>query len=153
MEKGQEMTVNPKHRELVKAIATGETGRAHELNGQVSASERNDYHTFVTAFFSIMLEHRFEEDSSRDAIAKFVDEMRYDYRKADPPIKPLMLEGLIRASCGDEHLLAEISAEDTIQGEYQIIRKIALQSDDVIPQIDKYLSEAESLVQEWDEEP
>lgn len=143
------MAVNPTHRELVKAIAVGDTNRAHGLNESIQNGDRDQYHLFVTAFFSIMLEHRFADDSSRDAIAKFVEEMRYDYRNADPAIKPWAIEGVIRASCGEEHLLDEISAEDTLSAEYQVIGKIAVQSPTVIPQIDGFLDEAEKLANEW----
>ncbi|HIW62149.1 MAG TPA: hypothetical protein H9881_06810 [Candidatus Stackebrandtia excrementipullorum] len=142
--------VNPKHRELVKAIAIGDTDRAKELNESIPQQERADYHTFVTAFFSIMLELRFKEDSSREAIASFVDEMRYDYRKADPPIKPMVIEGVIRASCGEEHLLDDISGADTLAAEYQVIGKIAVQSPEVIQNPDHYLDEAEGLFAEWE---
>ena len=146
------MTVASAHRDLVKAIAVGDTARARELNELIPNAERQDYHTFVTAFFSLMLEQRFGDNASRDAIAEFVNEMRYDYRNAQPPIKPLMLEGLIRASCGDEHFLDEISSEDTLQGEYQVIRKIVLQSPTITDRIDDFLTEAEALVREWEAE-
>ncbi|MGH8792946.1 MAG: hypothetical protein ACRDXX_09900 [Stackebrandtia sp.] len=143
------MTVKTDHRELVKAIAVGNTEKANALNDRIPDDEREDFHTFVTAFFSLMLEQRFKDDSSREAILAFVDEMRYDYRNTEPPIKPLAVEGLIRASCGEEHFFDEISPTDTLRSEFLVIGKIAAQSPIVIPRIEDFLTDAETLAAQW----
>jgi hypothetical protein len=143
------MKDDPKHRELLKAMALGETQQAIELSEQVAEYGKNEYHGLVTALFCILLEHRFGENTNHDAIAEFVSEMRYDYRNANPPIKPLVIEAVIRASLGEDHLLDEISAEDTLSAEYQVIRKIVLQSESVTSNIDQVLNDAESLVAQW----
>lgn len=146
------MTVPSAHRELVKAIAVGDTEKAQELNEVIPEAERDALHVFVTAFFSIMLEQRFSDDSSLEAISAFVNEMRYDYRNAEPPIKPLAIEGLIRASCGEEHLFDELSPAETLRAEFQVIGKVAAQSPNVIPRIDDFLADAENLTRQWSEE-
>lgn len=143
------MVDSPNHRELVKAIALGDTGKAHELNLVIPDSERAQYHEYVTAFFSVLLEHRFADDSSRDTIATFVNEMRHDYRNTEAPINALIIEGVIRASCGEEYFLDNISGAETLRAEYLVIGKIATQSPTVFPRIEEFLDKAEHLMQEW----
>lgn len=140
------------HREMVKAIAVGNLEEASELNNQISASERSAFNDYLAAFFALMLEHRFGDDVSHAAIREFVEEMKYDFRKLDPPLRPLAVEGTIRAACGEESLLDEISGKDSLNAQYMVIRKVAEQSDSVIPQINSHLDEAEQLVAEWQAE-
>jgi hypothetical protein len=147
--KDQWMAINPAHGEFLRAFVTRDAERADALNEQIPDDEREDFNNLVSAFFSIMLEQRFLEDSSHDAIRVFVDEMRYDYRKADPPIKPLVIEALIRAGCGEEHLLDDIPPHESLRAQYQVIRKIAQQSPTVIANFNGFLTDAETLAAQW----
>lgn len=146
------MQIQSTHRDFIKAVVLGDTRQAGELNDRVPESERRDFHVFVTAFFTLMLEQQFKDDASRDAIAKFVDEMRYDFRNAQPPIQPLVVEALLRASCGEEHLFDEISPEDSFRAEFQVITKVTHEKPTVKKRIDDFLSDAELLASQWDAE-
>ena len=146
------MNIKPTHRSFVKALALGDEQEADTANAAIPDSERDDLHLFITAFFSIMLECRFGETVSRDAIAEFVNEMRYDYRNAKTAINPLAIEGVIRGTLGEEHLFDGISPEDTLRAELLVIGKVASQASDVIPRIDDYLNEAAGLVAAWEAE-
>ncbi|GIG70480.1 hypothetical protein [Phytomonospora endophytica] len=137
------------HREYVRAIAVGDSDKIRELDDLIPESEWEEFHTYVAAFFSLMLEQRFANDSSRDAISAFVNEMRSDYRNMEPPMKPLMVEAVIRASAGEEHLFSEVPPRDTVDAHFLVIGKIARQSDDVQTRLDHYLSEAEGLAAQW----
>lgn len=143
------MSVESAPREMVKAIAVGDSSRAQELNRSMPNDERGDFYNLLAAFFALMLEQRFADDASHEAIRTFVEEIRYDYRDADPPIKPLIFEGALRAACGEEHLLTDISQKDLDFVQHLVIRKVALQSDQVIPKINAFLDEAQQLVAEW----
>ncbi|MFD0560045.1 hypothetical protein FB566_4037 [Stackebrandtia endophytica] len=143
------MTVQPNHRALLKAMALGDTRPAIELSETIPADEESSYHMLVTALFCVMLGHRFDDVPTRDAIVEFVNEMRFDYRDADPAIKPLAIEVTIRASLGEEDLLDEIAPADTLTAEYQVIRKIVLQSPEVTAEIDRFLDESEGIATQW----
>lgn len=146
------MKISSSSRELVKALVAGDSARAAEHNDRIPDSERKSFHVFVSAFFSIMLEQQFKDDSSHEAIVAFVNEMRYDYRNAEPPIKPLLIEGLIRASCGEEHFFDEIAPEETYRAEMQVITKIAHQQPQVGERFDDFASDAELLAAQWESE-
>lgn len=140
------------HREMVKAVALGQLEKAAEINKAISPGDRSAFNDYLAAFFALMLEHRFDEDVSHEEIRAFVEEMKHDFRKLDPPLKPLAVEGTIRAACGEEQLLDEISGKDSLNAQYMVIRKVAEQSDSVVPQIESFLDEAEQLVAEWEAE-
>lgn len=146
------MQIQSTHRDFIKAIVLGDAARAGELNEQIPDSERGDFHVFVTAFFTLMLEQQFEKDSSREAISKFVDELRYDFRDAQPPIQPLVVEAIIRASCGEEHLFDEVEPKDSFRAEFQVITKVSHQVPAVKARLDDFLSDAELLARQWDAE-
>jgi len=148
------MTVGPTHRALLRAMALGETQQAVDLSGSIPVDEETDYHMLVTALFCVLLGHRFNDVPTRDMIVEFVNEMRFDYRDADPAIKPLAIEVTIRASLGEDDLLNEISPADTLTAEYQVIRKIVLQSPEATADIERFLDEAGELATQWlSEEP
>lgn len=139
-------------REIVRAAALGKMEEAEALNERVSDAERASFSIFQTAAFSGVLEKRFATDSSREAVQRFVDEMRYDYRDAQPPIRPLVLEGVIRGILGEEHLLDEISIEDQLLYQIPTIRKIVDQSDELKSRLDDFLNDTEALAREWVED-
>lgn len=137
------------HREYVRALAVGDTAKMRELDDQIGEAEFEEFHGYVSAFFALMLELRFKDGASRDAVSEFVNEMRYDYRMAEPPIKPLMIEAAVRGAAGEEHLLDEIPTKELVRAQYLVIGKVAAQSEDVQARLDHYLAEAEQLAAEW----
>lgn len=141
--------MNVLYRKTLKAAALGHAETANKLNEQMSDKDMNEYNVFVTAMFCGAVEHRFEDDQSRDAISRFVEEMRYDYRNLAPALKPLTVEGLIRAVFGEEHLLDEIDPLEQFRHQLLAIRKIVDQSDHMQQRIDDYLTDAETLTNEW----
>ncbi|MGH8792944.1 MAG: hypothetical protein ACRDXX_09890 [Stackebrandtia sp.] len=143
------MTNNELFRQVVKAMATGDRDRAIDLNKQVLDSDRRAYFIFVSAVFAGAVEHRFKDDRSHEAVVRFVNEMRHDFRNAEPPIKPLAVEGLIRALFGEDHFLDDIDSEDQFLSQYAVIRKIVDQSDHMKERFDDYLADAETLARQW----
>ncbi|MGH8792947.1 MAG: hypothetical protein ACRDXX_09905 [Stackebrandtia sp.] len=144
------MTSSRLSREILKAAALGDAGTVEQLNEERlskdrSEDERRQFRTLVSALFCIVLERRFRDDASHAAVKRFIDEMRYDYRNAEPPIKPLVTEGLIRGVMGEEHLLDEIAPEEQLEAQFPVIRKITMQSEDMTNRIDAYLTDAEAL--------
>ena len=139
-------------REMMRAVATGDADEARRISGQLDGEAHGRLNVYSTAVLSIVLGHRFAEDSSRGAIQEFMDQLRHDYRKANPPIKPLMVEGVIRAFAGEEHLLDEIPAEEQLNAQYPVIRKIVADSPELSQRIDDILTDAETLVHEWETE-
>lgn len=136
-------------RDVMRAAALGDAERANQLDNRIEDADRSSYDIFVTAMFCGAVAHRFENDQSREAISRFVDEMRYDYRNAQPPVKPMAMEGTIRAVFGEEHLLDEIDGAEQLRHQFLAIRKIVHQSESMKSNLDGYLSDAEKLAREW----
>ncbi|WP_156926227.1 hypothetical protein [Glycomyces arizonensis] len=139
-------------RETMRAAALGNAEEASRLYDQIPKSDLSDYHMFVVAFFAGALGVRFSEDQSIEAIKRFADEMRYDYRDVDPPVKQLVVEGLIRGMMGEEQLFDEITPEEQYRTQLLAIRKIVGQSPEMREKLDDYLADAGTLVAQWQSE-
>lgn len=137
-------------RETIKAGALGDSQRAVELNSRIPEEERDDFNDHVSAVFCAAVENRLREDHSLPAIKEFVNEFRYDFREADPPVKVLVAEALIRVFYGEEHLIDEIDGAEQIRHQLMIIRKIVDQSQSIKNQLDEFLIEAQKLTEAED---
>lgn len=140
---------NNVRRNWVRAFVTRDFDRADAIIDGLTDDESEDFHTFVTAFFSLMLQVRFGENTSREAIHEFVEELRYDYRNAEPAIKPLMVEAVIRAACGEEHLFEEIPMDELAGAQFMVIGKVSRESAEVNANLDSYIARAERLADEY----
>jgi hypothetical protein len=143
------MTLNPLFRETLRAAALGKAEEANRLYDQIAEAEREHYNVFIVAFFAVCLEVRFKDDQSLAAIKKFADEMRYDYRDAEPPVKQLVIEGLIRGMMGEEQMLSEITSADQYRTQMLAIRKIVGQSPEMQTDMSSFLADAENLAAQW----
>ena len=132
-----------------KAVAMGEGTKATGLIDQIPDNEQSAFHTYVTALFATAVVERFGESPGHDDLRRFVEEMRHDYRSADPSIKPMAMEALLRAFYGEEHLLDEVSPEEQLRCEFLAIRKIVHASADMRLRLDIYLADAEALAKDW----
>lgn len=136
----------------VRAIALGQLETSSKLSSQVGDLEEDDnqaYFLYVSAFLASVVDRWFKEDQSQPAIARFVNEMRQDYADADPPIKPLVLEGVIRTVFGEDHLIDEISTVDQLVATHAIIRKVVDQSPYIQERLSDYLNDAKILADAW----
>ena len=133
-------------------MATGNAAHANELNAAMPDTDRPAFNQYLSAVFAVLLEQRFRDDLSRDAIAAFANEMVGDYADTDIQIKPLTVEGVIRAASGEHHLLGDLSGEDVLSTQFLVIGKIVMHSQDIQADLDRFLDEAEELVAEWEQE-
>jgi hypothetical protein len=143
------MTANAAPRQLLRAFALRDNEAAGALNESLPDSQRDEYFDLVAALFAVLLERRFVDGVSRDAISSFVKEMQYDYRNAEPPFNPLAAEGVIRAAFGDDHLLATIPNAEVLNVQHQVITKVVAQDPEISAAIDRYLDDAESTAESW----
>ncbi|MFG3342356.1 hypothetical protein [Glycomyces sp. NPDC048151] len=136
-------------RDTMRASSLGDSDEAARLYAQIPESEIDNYNMFIIAFFAGALGVRFKDDHSLAAIKQFAEEMQIDYRNAKPPVKQLVIEGLIRGMLGEEDLFDEISPEDQYRTQLLAIRKIVGQSPEMQARLDDYLTEAEALSDQW----
>lgn len=134
----------------MRAAAQGRSTEANELLDRIPKSDIPMYNMYILAMFTVCVDVRFEHDASPEAIRAFGDEMRYDYRNAQPPVKQHVVEGLIRGMAGEEHLLKEISPENQHMTQLMAIRKIVGESPKLQENLGTYLAEAVDLAREWD---
>ena len=146
------MTGNSLFRETMRAASLGDSDEASRLYDQIPKAELDNYYMFVVAFFASALGVRFKDDQSLSAIKQFADEMRYDYREAQPPVKQLVVEGLIRGMLGEEQMFEEITPEEQYRTQLLAIRKIVGQSPEMQARIEDYLTDAETLASQWQSE-
>jgi hypothetical protein len=146
------MTGNPLFRETMRAAALGNSTEASRLYDQIPKVEIEQYNLFVVAFFAAALGVRFKDDHSLGAIKQFAEEMRYDYREANPPVKQMVIEGLIRGMLGEEQMFEEISAAEQYRTQLLAIRKIVGQSPEMQAHLDDYFADAETLAAQWQSE-
>ena len=146
------MAVKQEHRALVEALASGEHTKARQMNEAMPAEERHDYNNYLAAVFAVLVDDYFGENISRDAIAKFANQLRREYAKAEHPINGLMIEATIRASCGESQLFNDIPGEQVYEAYVIVINKLATQETTTRPDLDSILNEAEQLATTWEHE-
>lgn len=132
-------------RHVVKAFALGDASEAKRLDAQIIDADREAYNLYVMAVFFGAVGHRFGDDNSPEAVRIFASELRQEYPNPPEPIKLMVVEGLIRAVFGEDHLLDEISPHDQLLYQFPIIRKIVGQSPEMRERIEDYLTDAETL--------
>lgn len=146
------MTGSAVHREQLRAFATGDIDRAQELNDSLAAEDRAKYNMLLGALFAVLLDNHFEGNTSPQAIAAFVDKIRRDYEAAGQPFNAWTVEGILRATAGEEHLLNEFSSEEIMATQTLIVGRLAISKPEVAEKIDEFLDEAEQIVTEWERE-
>ena len=146
------MTVDPIHRDVVRAMVLGDDQRVEEIRPQMPEQKSAEYFSFVSAVFCVVVDVRFPEPAEIDDVVRFVEGMKYDFRAANPAIKPLVIETAIRGVLGEEHLVDDLDAAEMHSAQLQVLRKIVFDSAEIKTKIDALLSDAEDLAREWDDE-
>ena len=138
--------------EVIKALALGKTAEANALQEQHAQGDQGGEADLISAVFCIVIEHRFGEDSSPQALDDFMKEVRRDY--ASSGLKFLTAEALVRVILRDEdeYLLDEISGDDQIQTQLALIRKCVYDSAELTARIDDVMTDAKNMVAAWDAE-
>ncbi|QSB04959.1 hypothetical protein [Natronoglycomyces albus] len=139
--------LNP-FQQAVKALALGKPD-ANELARPLLVNETERFALYVTAVFVGIVERHFKDDHSPAAITGFMEELRYAFRDANPPLKPLATEALIKAVWDENHPIDEISSKDQHLSQLSVIRMITHESEEIRHDLDGYLSDAETLAQAW----
>lgn len=136
-------------RDIVTQLAHGHGDAGRDLLTRIPDDQVHAYHTFVTGAYSVLTATYFAQDSGPEALRRFVDGMRHDYRRADPPLKTLVVEGLLRAFYGEDHLIDEIDPMDQLRHQLMAIRKMVFEDEALAADLDGHLAQAESLTRQW----
>lgn len=145
------MIVKDEYREQIKLMATGHGRQASEMNAAMPAEDRVSFNQFLSAVFAVLMDHRFKDNLNRDSLAEFSAELCRNYKNSNLSLKPLIVEGILRGSAGETHLLEGISADNIVGTQVLVIAKVAAEDPEVSSGIDKFLDEAEELVAQWDQ--
>jgi len=138
-----------KQRELLKAQALRDKGKAEQFSEDLTPEGRREYYLLSMALFAGTVSTRLGDEPSRDDIDTILKELRYDFRDSEGKVNFLHIEGAIRALYGEEDLLDSIAKADQTKAFMAVIMKIVHQNDDVRNRLDDYLTEAEKLVEVW----
>lgn len=136
-------------RDTIKAVATGDVDEALRLEEQITDDDRELYHLHVTAMFAALVQHRFEKDSTHTALVDFVNGLTSRYSGATPPLRPLMMEGMLRVVFGEEHFLAEIPLAEQLRIQFLVIRFLIQDSDELADQLEETITAAQELAAHW----
>ncbi|QSB05352.1 hypothetical protein [Natronoglycomyces albus] len=143
------MSDHERLKDFVKALALGDVATSQRLGPQLLEGDTKYLGLYVTAASSLFIDRHFSGDHSLETIKDFAVEMRDQFQKADPPVKPLHVEAVIRAVWGEDHLLDDIRGRDQYSTHVAMIRKVGFDSEDIRANIDAILDEAEELTDEW----
>lgn len=136
-------------RTLLRAFALRESAEAQRLNDELPEAQRDEYFDLVAALFAVVLERRFSDGVSGQAISGFVSEMQYDYRNAQPPFNSRAATIVVRAAFGDDKLLSEVASAEVLNIQHQVITKVVAQDASAATGIDSLLDEAEATAAGW----
>ncbi|MEU5155434.1 hypothetical protein [Glycomyces sp. NPDC021274] len=140
-------------REQVKAMIFNEPARSTELRTQIGEQGLARAHfNFTTAVFAGAVIQYFGEELDLAALRTFMTGIRHDFRKADPPLKFMTVEGAVRAIYGEDHFLDEMTGEEQLIAMSAVIRKITFETPYITDNIEPFLDEAEKLARQWESE-
>lgn len=138
-------------REQLKAFATGDIDRAQELGEAMPDEDWSGYRLLHAALFAVLLDDHFEGDISPQTIADFVARIRRDYRAAGIAFDSWTVEGVLRATTGEEYLFEHFSSEDVISTQTIVVGRLTSYDRNVLENIDVFLDQAEALVAKWEQ--
>ncbi|WP_112141429.1 hypothetical protein [Glycomyces dulcitolivorans] len=136
-------------RTVLHGVAFGQLEPAQQINDELDEDAHGRLFALSTALMAVCLERRFRTDASHQAIRVFVHEMRLSYQNAEPSIQPLMIEAIIRAFAGEEHLIDEVPFKAQLASQYPIIRQIFAEDPEFLADFDGALDQAERLLERW----
>lgn len=134
------------YRELSTAVALDDGDKVTQLDANLGEGNRARFSAFLTAFFYAVVEYQFRADRTRGAVVRFVDHMRDTRAESGPQLKPLIVEGVIRAVLGEEHLLDEIPPNEQVMYEVPILQHIFVQSPPARDRMGEFLDSAEAML-------
>ncbi|MGH8793634.1 MAG: hypothetical protein ACRDXX_13455 [Stackebrandtia sp.] len=137
------------YRRILESSLKGDFEEAERLNAEADDIPFSDSAVLVGAAFYLAVRKNFVSDASHDAVKAFVKEAAAEYADAQPQLRPLVIEGLVRAVLGEADLMQGIDAQEAVQTQmpltYKIVADLRL-SGDALSQL---LDEAEELATEW----
>ncbi|WP_026923542.1 hypothetical protein [Glycomyces arizonensis] len=145
--------IAPAHREQLKAFATGDLDRAQALSDAMSDHEWAGYRLLHAALFSVLLDNHFQHAPggiSPQTIAELVTRIRRDYEAANITFDSWTVEGVLRATAGEEYLFERFSNEDIISTQTIVVGRLTSYDLDASKDIDAFLDAAEALVTAWE---
>ncbi|MFC4335869.1 hypothetical protein [Salininema proteolyticum] len=133
----------------MRALALAEPGAA-DLIRDIPEGAEEAWGIYASAMFTAIMERTFKDDQSRDAANRYIDQMRHACRNVEPPLKTLVLEGIVRVVLFDEdHLLDEISSEEQLRAQLLAIRNAVITDDFVSANLENYLADANTIADYW----
>lgn len=139
--------LNP-YQTAVKALALGKP-EGGELMRPLIKEDPSRFALYTTALFVGLVERRFQEDHSLDAIASFMKDMKFAFRNAEPPLKLLATEALIKAVWDEDQPIDEIGSKEQQLCELAVIRHVAHEDESARADLDNFLHDADLMVKAW----
>ncbi|WP_026929881.1 hypothetical protein [Glycomyces tenuis] len=144
-------STTPEQREQLKAFATGDIDRAQELSDALPDRDWGGYRLLHAALFAVLLDDHFRGDLTPQSIAAFVDRIRRDYKAAGISFDSWTVEGVLRATAGEEHLFERFSSEDVLSTQAIVVGRLTSYDPNISGNIDAFLDAAEALVAKWEQ--
>lgn len=143
--------ITPEQREQLKAFATGDIDRAQELGDAMPDQDWGGYRLLHAALFAVLLDDYLQGDISPQSIADLVNRIRRDYTAAGIEFDSWTVEGVLRATAGEEHLFEHFTSENVISTQTVVVGRLTSYSPAASADIDAFLDAAEALVAKWDQ--
>ena len=140
------MSTVSQYKEVLRAMLKGDTETAKRLSDQIVDAPWKESGALVTAVCAILAEDHFDNDDSPAAIKRFVTDMMNNYADADPPLKPLVGEAVVRVALGESELMKGIDINDFTIHQMAFVNKIVEDDELSDRQVDELLDEAEALL-------
>ena len=136
------------YQKAVRSLALGEPD-ASTLSKPLLEQNPTRVAVFVSAVFIGMVERRFKDDHSSEAIASFMEDLRHSFRNAYPQLKPEAAEAMVKAVWDEDYPIDEIDTKDQHLSKLAVVREIVHELDDVRENLDSYLHDADVMTQSW----
>lgn len=137
------------YRKILEASLRGDFDDAERLNAEFSDIPFSDSAVLVGAVFYLAVKHRFSGGADHATVKAFIDEALAEYANAQPPIKPLTAEALVRAALGETELMQGIGAEEAVPVQMSLVYKIVADAELSHADISALLDKGEKLATSW----
>lgn len=127
---------------ITRNIAQGTDEGNSDLIAQIPDEDEDEFNAYVAVVFGTAVEYWFREDQSHEALRRFANELRQDFRSLDPPINTLTMEGILRVFFGEQHLLDSIDPSEQMTLQCLALRKMVDQSSYLQEHFEQYLQES-----------
>lgn len=133
------------YKQALRAMFTHDHDKFNAILAAHGDGDWNDTGKLILAVFGMLVDKRFAQDDSHEAVKAFVREAEDEFAGAEPGIKALSVELLVRSALGEDELFSEVPPDEALGLMPALSTKMVDDLEYGNDQIDQLLNDAEDV--------